>query len=377
MPMHNLGVASWLGLILSGASVAYLFLAVVASLLARRRRGVNHDEHHQPPMTILKPLCGDEPCLYEALRSFCVQDYPQYQIIFGVHDGDDKACHTVEKLKRELPEVDIKLVVDGRIRGKNLKVSNLANILRFVRYEHIVVADSDVIVERDYLRSIAALMQDPGVGLVTCMYRSRALDCPSSRFGALFIDSWFMPAVRVSRLLGVTSYVSGVTIALRREVLSRIGDFDAVTDCLADDYMMGEAVRRLGLKTRVAPFLVETVVSERTLYKVARHELRWMSTIRSVQPIGYAFSCITCGIALPLLGLVLGVGSPALVYLLFVAGLLRLTLHFLSSKQSLRGLAGSAWLIPARDLMIFCVWFFGFFSRTVSWREKAVAVSNI
>ena len=376
-PMHNLGVATWLGLMLSAASVAYLFLAVIASLLARRRRALIADERHQPPLTILKPLCGDEPYLYEALRSFCIQDYPQYQIIFGVHDSGDEACDTVERLKRELPHLDIKLVVDGRIRGKNLKVSNLANLLRFVRHEYIIVADSDVIVERDYLSSIASLLKDPEVGLVTCMYRARALDCPPSRFGALFIDSWFMPAVRVSRLLGVTSYVSGVTIALRREVLSRIGDFDSVTDCLADDYMIGEAVRKLGLKTRVAPFLVETVVSEKSLHEVARHELRWMSTIRSVQPIGYAFSCITCGIAMPLFAMLIGVGAPALIYLFFAAGVLRVILHCLSSKQSLRGLAGSAWLIPARDLMLFCVWFFGFFSRTVNWREKAVAVSNI
>jgi len=375
--MQNGDIAAWLGVMLSGASVAYLLLAIAAVTLKRPRDRACENSDDLPPITVLKPLCGDEPCLYEALRSFCLQDYPLYQIIFGVQDGADEACLIVERLQREFPDLDLKLVVDERISGQNLKVSNLSNMLGWARHDYVVISDSDVFVEGEYLRKIAALLKQPDVGLVTCMYRARSLPQSASRFGALFIDDWFMPAVMVSRLLGVQSFVSGVTMALRRDVLSELGDFDEVTDSIADDYMLGCAVRRLGLRTVIAPFFVETMVAENNLYDVARHELRWMSTIRSVQPFGYAFSGVTCGITLPLLGVFMSGDAPSLVYVLGGALLLRLILHCLSTKKTLVSMIRSVWLLPARDLFVFGVWVAGFFYRSVSWREKAIAVSNV
>ena len=166
-------------------------------------------------------------------------------------------------------------------------------------------------------------------------------------------------------------------MAARRVVLSGIGDFDEGADCLAVVYMLGSAVRRLGLRTIVAPFFVETVVAEDSLYAVARHELRWMSTIRSVQPIGYAFSGITCGVTMPFLGVLLSGGASSLVYLLGGALLLRLILHCLSGKQTLVDVMRSIWLLPMRDLFVFGVWVAGFFYRSVNWREKAIPVSNV
>ena len=375
--MHNGDFGAWLGAMLSAASVAYLLLAIAAVILKRPRGSIDERSDHRPPITVLKPLCGDEPCLYESLRSFCVQDYPQYQIVFGVQDGADDACRIVECLQREFPDRDLKLVVDERVIGQNRKVSNLSNMLGWARHDYLVISDSDVFVEKEYLGKISALLKKPDVGLVTCMYCARSLPQSASRFGALFIDDWFMPAVMVSRLLGVKSFVSGVTMALRRDVLSELGDFDEVADSIADDYMLGCAVRGLGLKTVIAPFFVETVVAENSLYDVARHELRWMSTIRSAQPVGYAFSGVTCGIALPLLGVLMSADAPSLVYMLGGALLLRLTLHCLSTRKTLTSLFRSVWLVPVRDLFVFGVWVAGFFYRTVTWREKAIPVSNV
>lgn len=375
--MHDGDIAIWIGAILSAASVAYMVLAIVAVILKQPRSRARENADGLPPVTVLKPLCGNEPCLYETLRSFCLQEYPEYQIIFGVRDSTDEACLVVERLVREFPNLDLKLVIDERVCGQNLKVSNLSNMLAWVRHDYIVISDSDVFVERDYLRRIVALLKKPNVGLVTCMYRARALGSMASRFGALFIDDWFMPAVMVSRLLGVQSFVSGVTMALRRDVLSEVGDFDEVTDFLADDYLLGCAVRKLGLQTVIAPFFVETVVAEDNLYDVAQHELRWMSTIRSVQPIGYTFSGITCGITMPLFGVLISGGASFPAYLFGGALLLRLALHCLSTKQSPARFFGSIWLLPARDLFVFGVWAAGFLYRFVNWREKAIAVSNV
>lgn len=375
--MHEGDIAGWFAVMLSTASAAYLLLAIIAIIVKRPRDRLAEESGDLPPITVLKPLCGDEPCLYEALRSFCRQDYPQFQIVFGVREASDAACATVASLVKEFPDLDLKLVVDERINGQNLKVSNLSNMLGWARHDCLVISDSDVFVEHDYLRKIAVLLKRPKVGLVTCMYRARTLAQSASRFGALFIDDWFMPAVMVSRLLGVQSFVSGVTMAIHRDTLSQIGGLESVTDCLADDYMLGCAVRRLGLRTVVAPFFVETMVAEDTLHAVVRHELRWMSTIRSVQPIGYFFSGITCGVTLPLLGVILTGGSLSLLYLLGGALLLRLVLHRLASRRAPVEVIRSIWLLPVRDLFVFGAWMAGFVYRSVTWREKAVAVSNI
>ena len=375
--MQDGNIAGWLGAVLSTASVTYLLVAIIAAVVKRPHGRKARKADYRPPVTILKPLCGDEPCLYEALRSFCTQDYPEYQIVFGVHDGADDACLTVARLKREFPELDMQLVIDGRIHGRNRKVSNLTNILGWARHDYLVLSDSDVFVECDYLDKIVELLGRPGTGLVTCMYRARALSHAASRFGALFIDEWFMPAVMVSRLFGVQSFVSGVTMAIRRDTLSEIGGFGNVADCLADDYMLGRAVRQLGLRTLVAPFLVETVVAEKSFNSVAHHELRWMSTIRSVQPIGYALSGITCGVSIPLLSVFIGEASHPSLYLLGVALVLRLVLHFVASGHAPVKAIRSAWLLPVRDLFVFGVWVAGFFYRSVTWREKAVPVSNV
>lgn len=376
--MQTGNIVGWIGLALSAASVAYSLLAVAAVILERCR---GHKSlgvvDYSPPVTVLKPLCGDEPCLYEALRSFCIQDYPEYQIVFGVREDTDGACLIVERLKREFPSLDLTLVIDGRVTGKNLKISNLANMMTRARYNHLVISDSDVIVENTYLGRVVSPLENRAIGLVTCIYRARALEHPVSRFGALFIDGWFMPAVLVSRLLGVQSFVSGVTMAMRRDTLTAIGGFESLANCLADDYMLGRAVRRLGLRTAVTPIPVETVVAEKSLSAVASHELRWMCTIRSVQPLGYTFSGITCGVTLPLFGVFMGTGAPSVVGLLGGSLLLRAVLHCLWSGQPSGDAIRSVWLLPLRDLWMFGIWLAGFFCRKVNWRQQTVSVSKV
>lgn len=375
MSVQLLQTIGWIGFAVSAASVSYTLLATVAVILWRRRRARADNPGYCPPVTVLKPLCGDEPCLYEALRSFCVQRYPQYQIVFGVREGADRARRVVERLEREFPSLDMTLVVNERVIGRNFKVCNLANMMAAARYDHLVIADSDVIVGSDYLRQVVQPLANRAVGLVTCIYRGRALGHLASRFGALFIDGWFMPAVLVSRLLGSQSFVSGATMALRRDTLKAVGGFERLANHLADDYMLGCLVRRLGLLTVVAPVTVETVVTESNFSSVIGHELRWMRTIRSLQPAGYIFSGITCGVTFPLIGVVLGAGTSPVLGLLTSSLLLRLVLHCAWAELPPIRAIRAAWLVPARDLLIFGVWSAGFFCRNVSWRQQTLSVA--
>ena len=218
-----------------------------------------------PSVTIFKPLCGAEPETYECLRSFCDQDYPEFQVVFGVADVNDPVVPIIERLQAEFPARDLQLVVDRRQHGTSRKVSNLVNMLPAARHDYFVIADSDVRVERDYLSRIVAPLEDEAVGIVTCAYRGVPRSGVWSLLGSQFINEWFIPSVRVAALGGSRAFAFGVTIAMSRRVLCRIGGFMAIVNQLADDYRLGELTRNLGLRTVLSDVVVETFVAESSL----------------------------------------------------------------------------------------------------------------
>src|SRR6478736_9548789 len=196
-----------------------------------------------PPVSILKPLRGVDPQMYESFRSHCLQDYPEYEIIFGVSEPDDPAIEFVERLKAEFSQISIQLVFCQKELGANTKVSNLAQMLTGARYEHIVVNDSDIRVKANYLRSVASPLADLKVGLVTCLYRGVASPSLGSRLESLFISTDFSAGVLVARLVeGGIHFGLGSTLAFRRSDLAATGGFEALADYLADDYEVGHRI---------------------------------------------------------------------------------------------------------------------------------------
>lgn len=353
-------------------AISYQCVALMATTVwrvkqpARLRKAVGP----QPPVTVLKPLCGDEPGLYASLRSFCAQDYPRFQLIFGVRVPHDPALKVVNRLRREFPELTIEAVVDQRQLGANAKVSNLANMMRVAAHDILVIADSDIIVGPDYLNHATAPLADPRVGIVTCPYRGRSTPGLWSKLGALYINDWFLPSVLVAHILGSRAFAFGATIALRREALASIGGFPALANYLADDYMLGALTRDRGLKTVLSPYLVETVVDEPNFGSLWQHELRWLRTIRTLQPGGYALSFLTHAVPVCLLGLLAGGGQPPLLVLLGLSLSMRLMLHYEVDKFSWSSERPRPWLIPVRDLLTFAAWCAGFGSRSVYWRQQ-------
>ena len=357
------------------ASIAYCVLATLA--VVRFRFEQEPGGAFTPPVTVLKPLCGLEPRLFECLRSFCEQDYPAYQVVFGVRSADDPAISVVERLKRELPHADLNLVIDGRLYGRNHKLSNLANMSGACRHDILVVADSDGRVEPTYLRSVIAPFEDRRVGAVTCLYKGRPLDGLASALGASFMNDWFLPSVLIALALDKLRFCFGATMAVRRDALEAIGGFAGLAPYLADDYLLGRLVSDLGLEVRLAPSVVETLVFEPSLAALFRHELRWGRTFRMVRPVGWALSLVTDTTVLALLFLLASSGSALGFSLFGVAILLRFGLHFAVRRRFGIEEPDRLWLLPVRELLFFAVRIASFFGRDVMWRgEKFVVLPS-
>jgi len=360
------------------AAVIYLGLATVGVLLfAGRMRRASMTPAFGAPVTVLKPLCGDEPDLYENLRSFCVQEYPTYQVVFGVRDAEDPAIPVIEKLIAEHPDADIELVIDERIYGRNLKVSNLINMNAQARHDIIVVADSDMRVGPGYLSAVAGEFADPKVGAATCLYSGAGNANRPSRLGAMFINDWFLPSALIPTLFGELAFCFGATMAIRRDVLAEIGGFEALAAVLADDYMFGNAAHKAGYKVALVPYVVENRVFEPSFGALFRHETRWARTIRSVQPGGYAMSFVTEALPLSLLAAAAfwETGSAQVALLpIGIALSLRWVLHHAVQRGLANGENYSPWLIPLRDAFSLCVRIGSFFGRDVTWRGQNMTV---
>ncbi|HKM63140.1 MAG TPA: bacteriohopanetetrol glucosamine biosynthesis glycosyltransferase HpnI [Acidisphaera sp.] len=354
---------------------------VAAAGLARFARRPPTPPVALPPVTVLKPLYGAEPMLEDALASFCAQDYPEYQIVFGVHASEDPAIAVVRRVAARFPARDIAVVVDATVHGQNGKVGNLINMLPEAKHDVLLISDSDVHVQPDYLRRLAAALEQDGVGLATTLYAG----LPASRsipalLGALQITETFLPGALMARALGREDCL-GASMMLRRPTLERVGGFPALVDHLADDHILGVLVRQTGLSVRLADTVPATTVPESSFRALLRHELRWSRTIRTLAPLAHLASAVQYPIALALLALVvapsvwtvalaLGVWAVRASAAAAVARALRPKLGRLASRPAL-------WLLPLRDVLSLAVTAASFAGRRVDWRGQSMLADGI
>lgn len=360
-----LGVAS---------SSSYYLLCIWSALnFLRERKAGENDRPAQPspPITILKPLKGTDPEIYESFRSHCLQDYPQYEIIFGVNDPNDPAIESVKALQGEFPDRRIELVVSPKILGANVKVSNLAQMLLEARYDHLIVNDSDIRVSPDYLRRVTAPLADSRIGMVTCLYRGVAGATLGSRLEALGICTDFCPSVLAARKLeGGIRFGLGSTLAFRRNELEKIGGFNSFVDYLADDYELGKRIANLGLTVNLSDVVVETYLPPYRLREFFAHQLRWARGVRDARAGGYLGLVFTFGFVWALLALAASRGALWAWIGLAVTLLLRITTALTAGRGVLkdRQVLKDIWLIPLRDLIAVVVWIVSLAGHTVTWR---------
>jgi ceramide glucosyltransferase len=354
------------------AGIAYYCLCLWSAyryLRFRRTTKLVADSSH-PPVSILKPLKGVDPSIYDSFRSHCLQDYPHYELIFGVSDPEDPAVAVVERLQTDFPDRQIKLVFCRELLGTNIKVSNLVQMLPHAHYDHLIVNDSDIRVEPDYLQRAIAPLAQPSVGMVTCLYRGVPQKTFGSRLESLGISTDFAAGVLVARSLEGVRFGLGSTLAFRRSDLMRIGGFEALLDYLADDYQLGQRIAALRLEVRLSELVVDTFLPAYDFAGFFEHQLRWARSVRDSRRWGYVGMLLTYGLPWALLAFAVARGAMWSLALLAAAVLLRVATALVVGRSVLRDrfVWGLMPLLLIRDLVAVVVWGASFTSDTIAWR---------
>jgi ceramide glucosyltransferase len=346
---------------------------ILAALLAPRfNRPSRHDSHSVKPVTILKPLHGGEPGLYPRLVMFCRQRYEGLiQLICGTQASTDPANAVVRLLQRQYPASEIDLVIDERSRGENPKVANLVNMEARARHEIVVLSDSDIVVEDHFIERIAAELENPRTGAVTCLYFGIGAGGIWTQVSAININAQFLPNVIVALTCGAAKPCFGSAIAMRIDVLKRIGSLKAYLDELADDYAIGKAVRAAGLEVVVPHWAVGHVCFERSFRSFWEHHMRSSRTIRSIDPIGYVGTIFMYPTILALIAAVTGAQHP--IALPGIAFASRALLNF-SVERTFNLERQSLWLLALHDTISFAVFVCSFFRTAVEWRGQIYRV---
>ena len=371
-----LPITSILAALAAIVTFAGILQAIVGWWAVRRYvRQKNVSSAWQPAITVLKPLHGDEPMLEEALASFCAQDYPAFQIVFGLHDPADPALHVIRRLRARFPDVDIDVVIDPAQHGVNRKISNLINMYPRAKHDMIVMADSDIHAPADYLRQLASSLARNGVGLVTTLYAGLgASQTLAARLGAAQINHSFLPGALLARALGRQDCL-GATMALRRETLEGVGGLLALVHHLADDAVLGRLVCARGQTVALAATLPATTVPEMRVSHLFAHELRWGRTIHSLAPIGFAMSSLQYPLFWSALAAVLTGFQPSAIALFVGVWLTRAAAMI--GIDALLGLttAVPVWLLPLRDLLSVAVILASYGGSEVAWRGHVLRIS--
>jgi ceramide glucosyltransferase len=368
-------VLSLLFALLALCGAGFLSLAIFA--IVRWKQVAHPPTTYTPPISILKSLRGTDPSMYEAFRSHCQQDYPQFELLFGVSDPNDPAIVEVERLQREFPERRILLVQCPTQLGPNGKVSNLVQLVHHTTAGFILINDSDIRVAPDYLRKVAAHFADERVGMVTALYRAEPGHSLASRIEALTIATDFVAGVLSARIVeGGIHFALGSTLAIRRRVLDEIGGLSPLLDYLADDYELGARTSRAGHRVALADTVVDTHLPSYGFKGMIDHQLRWARTIRDTRRGGYLGLVFTFALPWALLACALAKASPLSVVLLAFIAVLRIGEAYLlcdtvlDDRRTLRDL----WLVPLRDCIALYVWIATFAGNTVVWRGEKFRV---
>ncbi len=378
--MHSaLTAVAMLCALLALAGAAYFAMCIVAAHRFQHERFHPSETRFTPPVSILRSLKGLDPHMYAAFRSHCLLDYPEYEVLFGASDASDPALALVQKLCEEFPQMKLRIVHCPNVLGLNGKVSNLAQMLSQAKYEHIIINDSDILVPRDYLQRVLAPLAQPGVGMVTALYRGLAGKTLGSKLEALGLSTDFTGGVLVARAMeGGIRFGLGATIATTKTVLHGIGGLEPLVDFLADDYELGARTAAVGYQVQLADIVVETALPDYSFRDFWAHQLRWARNVKDRRGAQYFGLIVSFGLVWAALALVFAPHTWWAWLVFAVTATLRVTSAVvigrgvLADPQVLRDL----WLLPLRDVVALAVWIVSYFGDEVEWRGLRFRLHN-
>src|SRR6266852_8494127 len=367
----------------AGPMVYYaLSLYCIVEYFRAQRRLPPRKDSIAPPVSILKPVRGVDHDAYGNFASYCRLDYPQYELVFAMADADDPVIPVIEKLQRDFPAMRIRFVTDVPRVGENNKVNSLCRLVKAASYDLLVMTDSDVRVEREYLREVVAPFVDPKVGAVTSFYRCAGGGTLAADLDMLGMCMDSVPSALVARRLeGKVQFAFGWTMATTKERLAEVGGWEAMANHHSDDFELGNRIAAKGHRVELIREPVWMVFPKENVGEFLRHELRWAIGLRNVRPAGYLGMIFTHGlpwvILAAMVAAVSGWTTLAVSYLLAYL-ILRVGLVYAAGVWELRDykIAPKLWLAPVRDAVSAAVWFAGFFTDKIQWRGLEYRVRN-
>jgi ceramide glucosyltransferase len=352
-----------------------VMVMIASARFRRERRKATFPLAEFPAVTLLKPVCGMEPGLEAHLTSFFEQQYPSYEIIFGARRSDDPALAVVRRVSAIYPSVLVKIVISGEPWRPNAKVCSLVKMYERASHDYLIVSDSDVAVQPNYIAEVVGPMLDPGVGMVTCLYRGVPTGGLWSRLEALGMSVEMTSGAIVANLIEGMKFALGPTMAIRRDALDAIGGFEPLADYCSDDYVLGRDVAESGRQVVMSQHVIDHVVINRKFACSMQHQIRWMKSTRCSRRAGHAGTALTFALPFGVFGMIgafglhqwaLGAGLFAAAYLNRVILSLVAGWGVVGDRRALR----SAWLYPLRDFMGFVFWCASYTGRTIVWRGE-------
>jgi ceramide glucosyltransferase len=346
------------------------------------RRLPPRDDSFAPPVSILKPVRGVDQGAYENFASYCQLDYPEYELVFAMADPHDPVIPVIEELQQNFPNTRIRFITDVPRVGENNKVNSLCRLTAEADYDLLVMSDSDVRVDRDYLREVVAPFADRRVGVVTSFYRCAGGGTLAADLDMLGMCMDSAPSALVARRLEAkVQFAFGWTMATSKERLAEIGGWEAMANHHSDDFELGNRIARKGHRVELMPKLVWMVFPKQSFGEYLRHELRWAIGLRNVRPLGYVGMIFTHGLPWVILAALVAANSGwAGVAVAYLAAylVLRLSVAYAAGVWGLgdRTIARKLWLAPLRDAVSALVWCAGFFTNRITWRGLEYRVKN-
>jgi ceramide glucosyltransferase len=364
-------LATALAVLLTG-SLIYCVMIVVA---ARRFLSATLPAPgNKPPISVLKPLCGHDDGLEENLRSFFVQDYPEYEVLFGVHRQNDPAVAVAEKIISEFSgQISARLIITGESPIPNAKAFSLNRMVRDAHYDVLVMSDSDVRVTPSLLLHLAQELQDDHVGLISCPYRAVPGKSLWSRLEAIGMNTELLGGVLVARMIEGMHFALGCTVAVRRRVLEDMGGFGYLQEFLAEDFVIGQRAAELGHDVLFSSYVIEHRIGSQGMMHNMGHRMRWARSTRRSRPLGYWGQIFTYPLPLALL---FCAAYPAAWPVLFLTLILRAGAALATARNIVHDPVTQKqwWLLPVQDVIGFFIWISGFVGDKIVWRNRKCTV---